>query len=402
MGVNNFVLKGGMVLGDSELTAKMLSLVSDGNFQKLKGLSEVPNFFRIVGRTHTETWHSMFLGWLLDPKGSHGLGDFPLKRFLLSLFYSKLGRENVDRDYLGQVVALSDLSELDVYPNEREQKEYKISDEKRLDVFVDGKTSDDSAISMVVEQKVGAKIDSIQCRAYADWLYGSYKQGVDRGKIAVLLVPEDRMSSDLEKTTGDDRWVVMSYQSLHDDVLVPCLNSSSLHSLAEPILRQYVEGLRTTVGGRKLAVTEEEIDLARKIYEEHADALKAIAESIQDEGIQSLEGRPAKIDLRLKVLDGKGNLLGEVEGGNVKEFFESFMEFVSSTERNIFSGIPYRTGTKRYLISTSPKHPEGNEFKNSVKYGSYFMEANKSRTSAVLDVTKFLEDSGLEVEKHAS
>lgn len=67
------------------LTQKLLHLVADDRFAKIESLAKRPNLFRIVGRTHTETWHSMFLGWLLDPKGSHNLGSFSLRRLLVAI-----------------------------------------------------------------------------------------------------------------------------------------------------------------------------------------------------------------------------------------------------------------------------------------------------------------------------
>lgn len=58
-------------LMEKSLTQKMLDLVADDRFERIEALATRPNLFRIVGRTFTETWHSMFLGWLMDPKGSH-------------------------------------------------------------------------------------------------------------------------------------------------------------------------------------------------------------------------------------------------------------------------------------------------------------------------------------------
>lgn len=68
----------------------LASLVADAGFQRLSALQGQPNIFRAIGRTHTETWHSAFLGWLLDPKGSHQLGTFPLRRFLAMVAQSHI------------------------------------------------------------------------------------------------------------------------------------------------------------------------------------------------------------------------------------------------------------------------------------------------------------------------
>ena len=71
------------------MTYKQLeTLITDPRFQELKFRQERTNVFTIVGQTHTEHWHSAFLGWLLDAHSSLRLGHFPLAR-LLTLYMMK-------------------------------------------------------------------------------------------------------------------------------------------------------------------------------------------------------------------------------------------------------------------------------------------------------------------------
>ena len=64
---------------------RLLTLIHDPQFIVFETQQNPPSIFNAVGRTYTETWHSALLGWLLNPKSSHGLGSFPLSRFLLLL-----------------------------------------------------------------------------------------------------------------------------------------------------------------------------------------------------------------------------------------------------------------------------------------------------------------------------
>jgi hypothetical protein len=64
---------------------RLLGLISEPEFIKFENILSEPNFFKIVGRTYYERWHSCFLGWLLDSNGSHLLFDYTLRRFLLLL-----------------------------------------------------------------------------------------------------------------------------------------------------------------------------------------------------------------------------------------------------------------------------------------------------------------------------
>ena len=71
-----------MAQKDNNFSQKFHKLIIDPNFIKLRGYYEKNNIFSIVGRTQQENWHSSFLAWLLNPKGSHGLGYFPLRCLL--------------------------------------------------------------------------------------------------------------------------------------------------------------------------------------------------------------------------------------------------------------------------------------------------------------------------------
>ena len=58
------------------------NFISDPDLERLQvGLNE-PNIFDILRVSSQEIRHSNFLAWLLNPKGSHGLGSYFLKRIL--------------------------------------------------------------------------------------------------------------------------------------------------------------------------------------------------------------------------------------------------------------------------------------------------------------------------------
>ena len=56
---------------------------------------------------------------------------------------------------------------------------------------------------------------------------------------------------------------------------------------------------------------------------------------------------------------------------------------------------PYKTSTKRYLIATSPKHPNGRDFVVPVEYRSLYMEAHKNYKTAIDQLTRFLRRCGV-------
>jgi hypothetical protein len=58
---------------DEQLEIDLANLLNDPAFEELKLRLERPNVFEVLGIARREVRHSNFLGWLLDPAGSHGL-----------------------------------------------------------------------------------------------------------------------------------------------------------------------------------------------------------------------------------------------------------------------------------------------------------------------------------------
>ena len=129
-------------------------LVSHPDFIRLQQLSDRPNLFSAIGRTFTETWHSCFMGWLLDPRGSHQLGTFPLTRFLVTVAKDARppGRGGESRDLpphyltpprLAELAILRDLSDATVMPHERNAQEKQLGEYGRADVWIEDLEQDD-------------------------------------------------------------------------------------------------------------------------------------------------------------------------------------------------------------------------------------------------------------------
>jgi len=365
------------------MNRKLLELVADERFIQIESLSLRPNLFKIVARTHTETWHSMFLGWLLDPAGSHGLGEFSLKRLLVALSNPVLQEDNLNKaTKISKIAAIGDLCNASVTPNEDNQKEKSCS-VGRIDVFVTGITcTGEKDTVLLIEQKVNAPIDKKQCLKYADWLYQNYP---NENKILLMLAPNDRLGTNIENTTGDNRWNAIDYQTLHDKVLVPIVNSPNLSRLTLPLIMQYIDALRVPSSGRKLAVTEEEKNLALDLYEKHKEAFEAIFFAINDTidiGINT--GTSEKIILKVKIQ----NKL--IEGKTVPDFYKKVLIYLVDNNMVTSNNIPFDTSPKCYLIASTPIHQTKNPFRTPIDYRGFFMEASKSKIQAIKDLMRFL------------
>ena len=77
-----------MIESTNELKEKYDLLLNDEDFDRLDLGLKNPNIFEILRISKNEIRHSNFLSWLLDPNGTHKLGDIFLKRFLREVFSS--------------------------------------------------------------------------------------------------------------------------------------------------------------------------------------------------------------------------------------------------------------------------------------------------------------------------
>ena len=163
-------------------------LVSAPEFQTLERKLRNKSVFQILGIENRELSHAKFLAWLLNPLESHGMGNTPLRGFLL-LAASK----QTDQDVL-DVLDVDEL-ELDALRVETEIP-INVGRDRRLDVLVSQPpTGEDErgAPILIVEYKVDAKESKDQTRDYAIWAANSLvplRRGPSK-PLQVFLSPTD-------------------------------------------------------------------------------------------------------------------------------------------------------------------------------------------------------------------
>ena len=58
---------------------------------------------------------------------------------------------------------------------------------------------------------------------------------------------------------------------------------------------------------------------------------------------------------------------------------------------------PYKTSSKRFLFSKSPKHPNGNDFFVPIKYRNIYMEAHKNYQTTIKQLSRLLARLGVDL-----
>lgn len=88
----------------------------------------------------------------------------------------------------------------------------------------------------------------------------------------------------------------------------------------------------------------------------------------------------------------------KISGNTVKEFYGKIFEYLELNHIKYKNKIPYATGKKRYLLNWSNEHINGNVFVSPIKKYDFYIETHKSKSGALHDVFKFLNDINVEVE----
>lgn len=225
-------------------------LHNDADFQRLLEITSTASFFSILGKTQKERYHSGFLGWLLNPQGTHGLGNEPLRLFIKAINNACL-KPSIDHPAIcpAKLAESNVLSEIDVDPNEFSPKEANISGVGELDCFIRGTIESGESFAIVVEQKTTSHFHEGQCQTYGNWLLSDDRWDI---RVPVVLIPNWRIGKSIEQTCSDGRWCAITYEILYDCVLSPLLQREDLKAKTRVFLEDYELSLRTPVDGRSL------------------------------------------------------------------------------------------------------------------------------------------------------
>lgn len=374
----------------------ILTLLHDPVFLKFEAEQESPTIFNAVGRTHTETWHSALLGWLLDPQGSHGLGIYPLQRLLLLLSRSDWHQPALRKLQPAQLLATGDLSQAIVRPNERELSEVGVADVGKFDVYVSKMTMLPwTEVRLLIEVKVEAPIGKTQCRKYMQYIHTQEADNV--AILPVFLAPEAYFIGNPEDLFGDPEWMTVSFQTLYDEIIEPCLRYHALSSFGLYTLTEYVKTLKYRQKGKQLVVAQSDRDLIDALIAQHRPAIDALYEILsqqsQEYDTSALQQQSSKGTIKIKVGEW------ETEQKSIAKLYRATLKHLYELGKLQRLELPIPSGTKRYLLANEPVHPFGNKFLNPAEYNDYYMEANKSRDGGLSDLAKLVQLCGLSMEE---
>ncbi|WP_374585121.1 PD-(D/E)XK nuclease family protein [Pseudoduganella sp.] len=192
-----------MKMHDLGLDNELEHLCASNEFKTL--LDEWNRFspFRVMRAERQEIRHTTTLAWLLDPRGSHQLGDVFLNSFLRRLpGFGQFSAENAQAScaHVSREVPLSTRQKAD-WPALEQEDDFGALQKKsgnRLDVLVEGRSANGRPWAVAIEAKIGSKQAPGQLQAYAAHL----KRRFENADLLMLYLTINE-----DEPQGCDEWV---------------------------------------------------------------------------------------------------------------------------------------------------------------------------------------------------
>ena len=382
-------------------TERLFNLISEPQFIRFENILSEPNFFKIVGRTHYERWHSCFLGWLLDPGGSHLLTNYTLLRFFLLLLDERCNKPRYyNNQKLFKILPSIDFFDVEVIPNENISKERSINGVGRFDIFISSKFKgiDDNHgnLNCIIELKINALPDKSQSRKYADWLFENHPNDIN---LLIYLTPN--LSDNSKNTLGDDRWFCFDYQLLNDKFLIPLVDHPNLNEKVKPFIIQYIKNLKIRYKGIKMAITNEEKKMALALYEKYNDVFDSIYDVLLSTGI--IDYSTSDIDTSTQRSSGKIAVKIDKKvfsNETLRLLFQDVLKYFVDENLFIKLPLPWGSSNQRFIVTNEepPVHPNGRDFFYPVKYKGVIIESHYARERGLKVLSDLCEKLELDFE----
>lgn len=275
-----------------ELKEKYDRLINDEDFDRLDLGLKNPNIFEILRISKNEIRHSNFLSWLLDPEGSHKLGDIFLKRFLREVFSSS---------------KFEDIDQIDVEGLNLSSVEI-LREWKNIDILIHLED-----VIVCVENKVLSSEHSNQLSRYKKIIESEFPK---HKQTFVYLNPDGESSVE-----ESDNYHPISYDFIVDSLSrIISVHRESMNTQVKNYIKDYI-----TIIKRELMSTDKLTMLSQKIYNNHKELFDFIIErkpNIEDE---------VKNILR-DVVESRNWILGSESRFTIRFLTESTKDFMYTSK----------------------------------------------------------------------
>ena len=234
---------------DKENIKKLEQFVYDN--EKLELLeSKVNDFnpFNVLKADSFEIRHSNFLAWILDSHQNHKLGEYVLKKFIKEICIKNIE----EKDYNLRRLMTMDLSDVEIF-----------REEKNIDLLI---VSDKNKLVILVENKIKSSESKNQLKKYLDYCKEKYSGHII---IPVFLTIEGDEPS-------EEEYCSLTYENVYAVLKFALeVNKDQLKKEIADFIKHYLRVLEV------LLMKDENLKkLCKEIYSEHKDAIDLINEYV--------------------------------------------------------------------------------------------------------------------------
>ncbi len=227
-------------------------LVGNSELEELSARLNQFNILRVLRIERAEIRHSNVLGWLLNPRESHGLSDTFVRRFISTLL---MDNEQADFGLSPATVELMDLVDVEV------RREW-----RNVDLLVHSKANQ---LVLLIENKIRGRESKGQLLRYKGIVQESFPD--TKIMIPVLLTLEGDEPSEEAQGLDYIPWSHVALYKVATEVVEQQQNR--IPQDAQTFLRHYLDTLR-----RETMQDIELENLCKSIYRKHKAAIDLIVE----------------------------------------------------------------------------------------------------------------------------
>jgi hypothetical protein len=233
----------------------------------------------------------------MDPKSSHGIGDFGIRRLIEILITSKFwqAQENRSKFFDDLITGNFELHKSSI------RREVDLAKNGRLDLLIELHLSinnENSYLRLIIENKVFSTEGKDQTNRYHDH-FSNLKDGYKN--IFVYLTPLSSLDLDdlVQPECENKHYIQINYQSLVDALLEPALDQK-IDTTTKLIISQYIQSLSQPSmvedendfeRGMIMAIGKEERELLQKFWINNQKIIQAALYAISSDPNQDTDVR---------------------------------------------------------------------------------------------------------------
>lgn len=257
-----------------EISKLIADFYKNASYIKWEQLYNRDTLLGIAKTDKNEESHSLMIRYILDPRERHGLGTKPLELFLRLLVVKNLENETI-KNYGNDILLKSNTLNVLVAVPEKTDKR------SRYDIYIEFEINNTKS-TIIIENKVLSTENQIQTTKYSEYAKDY------QNPILVYL-----SNNDVCESTD---FICITYQDLLEYVIEP-LYYYAENATTKQLLRDYmriISHIDTKEGSVTLAMSNEERNLLRIVYNENQELFERMVEALTGDELTKEENETYK------------------------------------------------------------------------------------------------------------